>query len=147
VDKLQPILEKFGYENLLIKEYENWYLLLRKEQATIGSLVLIEKSFKTKYSDISSKSHNEFGRIVKDIEYTLGKLFSYDKINYLMLMMVDNEVHYHIIPRYSEQKYFKDKLFEDKGWPGLPTLSEANIIDKKLQKKIMTYLRGKFNSV
>jgi len=38
-------------------------------------------------------------------------------------------------------------LFEDKGWPGLPALSEPNMIDKKLQKKIITYLRDKIDSV
>ncbi|MCK5294325.1 MAG: hypothetical protein KAJ49_06710, partial [Arcobacteraceae bacterium] len=65
---MQAILTKFDYKNLLIKEYKYWYLLLRKEQVTLGSLVLIEKSFKTKYSNISSESFLEFGVIVKEIE-------------------------------------------------------------------------------
>ena len=39
------ILKKFNYRENLIKEYKNWLLLLRPEQTTLGSLVLIEKSF------------------------------------------------------------------------------------------------------
>ena len=57
---MKDILETFDINNLLIKEYKHWFLLLRKRQVTIGSLVLIEKSFKTRYSDISFHSHCEF---------------------------------------------------------------------------------------
>ena len=35
----EEILETFDINNLLIKEYKHWYLLLRKRQVTIGSLV------------------------------------------------------------------------------------------------------------
>ena len=140
-------LKKFGYPDTLIKEYNNWYLLLRQEQVTLGSLILITKNNETSLSNISESGFKEFPKIIKIIESVLSSKFGYEKINYLMYMMVDPEVHYHIIPRYSEQKHFKDTLFEDKGWPGLPALSKPNIVDKKLQMKIITYLRGKFDSV
>jgi diadenosine tetraphosphate (Ap4A) HIT family hydrolase len=140
---MQKILEKFDYNNLLIKEYDNWYLLLRKEQVTIGSLVLIEKSFKTKYSDISTESFIEFGDIVRDIESALGKLFSYDKINYLMLMMVDDEVHYHIIPRYSRDIEYNGKVFKDYGWKGFPAFNELNDMDDEMYQKLIFDISGK----
>ena len=138
---MQVILTKFDYKNLLIKEYKHWYLLLRKEQVTLGSLVLIEKSFQTKYSDISKESFLEFGDIVNDIESILGKLFSYDKINYLMLMMVDEEVHYHIIPRYSKDIIFENIAFKDNGWSGLPSFSNINKIDSHVVDKLLTLIR------
>jgi len=138
---MQPILEKFNFNNLLIKEYENWYLLLRNEQITIGFLVLIEKSFKIKYSDISSESFEEFGSIVQDIETTLTKLFIYDKINYLMLMMVDDEVYYHIIPRYSKDCVFENITFKDKGWSGLPDFSNNNKINEKVTHKLLNFIK------
>ena len=144
---MNKTLKKFGYPETLLKEFDNWYLLLRPEQVTLGSLILITKNNETSLSSISDSGFNEFSKVIKIIENVLDDTFAFKKINYLMYMMVDPEVHYHIIPRYSEQKYFKDTLFEDKGWPGLPALSEPNMIDKKLQKKIITYLRDKSDSV
>jgi diadenosine tetraphosphate (Ap4A) HIT family hydrolase len=138
---MQAILMKFDYENLLLKEYKNWYLLLRKEQVTLGSLVLIEKSFQTKYSNISSESFSEFGDIVKDIESTLGKLFSFDKINYIMLMMTDDEVHYHVIPRYSKDTMFSNVAFKDNGWSGLPDFANTNKIDSSITDKLLNSIK------
>ncbi|SVD78910.1 uncharacterized protein METZ01_LOCUS431764, partial [marine metagenome] len=97
---------KFKFPELLIKEYENWYLLLRFEQPTLGSLILITKHGETQYSEINEAAFIEFSKIVKEIESVLKSKFKYQKLNYLMLMMVDPEVHYHIIPRYSEGVLF-----------------------------------------
>ena len=110
---MNQILKTFNYDELLIKEYKNWYLLLRSHQATIGSMVLIEKNFHTKFSDIPNESFIEFGKIVKEIEATLSVLFSYDKINYLMLMMKDKEVHFHVIPR-KKQDNIKLEVWRNK---------------------------------
>ena len=116
------ILKKFGYPYNLIKEYTNWILLLRPEQITIGSLVLIEKNFKKKFSKITLESHQELRLIIKEIEDTLKKLFGYKKINYLMLMMVDPEVHFHVIPRYSKKLLFNKFLFLIQGGQNYQTL-------------------------
>ena len=139
------ILKKFSYPNHLIKEYTNWIILLRPEQITIGSLVLIEKSFQKKYSKITLESHQELGLVIKDIENTLKKLFGYNKINYLMLMMIDKEVHYHIIPRYSKDVFFEEAKFVDKGWPGLPLLNYNNDIKKNLKLKLINLIKFEMN--
>ena len=76
---LSDTMIKFGYPETLIKEYSNWCVLLRKEQTTLGSLILISKEQKTCFSDISSDGFAEFRNIVKDIESVLSKLFQYDK--------------------------------------------------------------------
>jgi len=137
---MHKILKKFKFNNLLIKEYGNWYLLLREEQLSLGSLVLIEKSFKTRYSEISRESFSELAIIVKEIECVLKKLFSYDKINYLMLMMADNEVHYHIIPRYSQKKCWDGIYFMDTGWPKLVDFTSSNLIDESSLLKLKTII-------
>ena len=137
------ILKTFNYDELLIKEYKHWYLLLRSNQTTIGSMVLIEKNFHTKFSDISSESFAEFGKIIKEIELTLKTLFRYDKINYLMLMMRDKEVHFHVIPRYSKEVTYKSITFHDLGWPGQPNLTYSNEINKKLKIELKTLIQNK----
>jgi len=141
---MNKILETFNFNNLLIKEYENWYLILRNDQVTIGSLVLIEKNFHTKLSNISDESFIEFGVIVREIEEVLHNLFRYEKINYLMLMMKDSEVHYHVIPRYSKEKMFESFCFTDNGWPNLPDLKDYNEIDMQLKLKLLEHIKEKF---
>jgi diadenosine tetraphosphate (Ap4A) HIT family hydrolase len=142
VGRLNKILKAFDFKNTLIKEYENWYLLLRSEQVTLGSMVLIEKSFKTKYSEISSSSFKEFGFIIKEIEPLLQSLFSYKKINYLMLMMRDDEVHYHIIPRYNKDILLYDYNFIDPGWPALPDLTYKNEINLDTQINLINLIKN-----
>ena len=141
---MAKILETFHVNKLLIKEYNNWYLVLRKEQVTLGSLVLIEKSFEKEYSSIPNKSFQELEFIVKDLELVLKDLFQYDKINYLMLMMVDPEVHYHIIPRYSKIKEWNSLKFLDKGWPKMIDFNFKNIIDKKNKIALKNFIKERF---
>lgn len=141
---MTSILNKFDSKNLLIKEYNNWYLLLKKEQVTLGSLVLIEKKFSTKFSQISIESFNELGKITNDIESILQQAFAYDKINYLMLMMVDKEVHFHIIPRYSKNILWNKNTFNDFDWPKPADLSKFNIISEKKLMKLREYLKERF---
>ena len=142
---LSDTMVKFGYPETLIKEYAHWCVLLRKEQTTLGSLILISKEQKTCFSDISSDGFAEFRNIVKDIESVLSKLFQYDKINYLMLMMIDPDVHFHVIPRYSKTLEFNNIEFNDYGWSGLPELSQINIIDKESFTKLKERIRNNIN--
>lgn len=119
---------RFGYPDTLIREYDHWLVLLREPQATLGSLILCEKSGATKFSNLSTNSYQEMGAVVGDIERALGAAFSYEKINYLMLMMVDPNVHFHVIPRYSEPQSACGLTIADPGWPMVPQLGVAQEI-------------------
>ena len=123
---MNDTIRKFGYPQTLIADYEHWVLLLRPAQATLGSLVLAHKGEVQSAADVEPSSFAELSRITGELERTLRTLFAMEKINYLMLMMVDREVHYHVIPRYSAQKEFAGCRFSDPGWPGMPLLSHAN---------------------
>jgi diadenosine tetraphosphate (Ap4A) HIT family hydrolase len=122
---MNPTIEKFGYPRSLIREYEHWLVLLRPAQVTLGSLVLAAKSSAQAYSDLPPEAFTEQGRVVAHIERALRAFCAFEKINYLMLMMVDPEVHFHVIPRYSEPRAFDGVLFSDSGWPGQPELGSA----------------------
>ena len=121
-------LKKFGYPKNLIKSYDNWYLLLRPEQLTLGSLILFSKKKVSRYSDLDEKSFTEKHQIIVEIENILYNSFFCKKINYLMLMMVDPFVHFHIIPRYDSPIEFMQIRFQDPGWPALPDFTFNNII-------------------
>jgi glycerol-3-phosphate cytidylyltransferase len=125
---MHKTLKKFQYPSTLIKKYKHWNLLLNPIQFTLGSVVLVNIESATEFSKLSTESLFEYAKIVPEIEFKLKLLFNYDKINHIMLMMVDPHVHFHIIPRYSEQRKFERHMFIDLGWPVQPNLDFTNDI-------------------
>jgi len=122
---MNPTIEKFGYPATLLREFEHWLVLLRPAQVTLGSLVLAAKSDATSYGELPDEAFLEQAKAVKAIETALSAFCSYERINYLMLMMVDPNVHFHVIPRYSQPRRWNGLEFADAGWPGPPQLGTA----------------------
>ncbi len=122
---MNPTIEKFGYPATLLHELQHWLILLRPAQVTLGSLVLASKSDATAYSDLPAETFTEQAEAVRAIERALASFVRYERINYLMLMMVDPNVHFHVIPRYSEARSWSGVEFPDAGWPGPPQLGSA----------------------
>ncbi len=116
--------KRFGYPETLIREYEHWVVLLREQHVTLGCLVLCAKSDAKAFSHLPAGAFEEMGAVIRDVERVLGAAFSYDKINYLMLMMADPNVHFHIFPRYAEERSACGLTLSDPGWPGAPKLDE-----------------------
>ena len=133
---------RFGYPDTLIREYDHWLVMLREPQATMGSLILCEKSEATEFSAISMDSHREMSLVVADIEHALKAAFSYDKINYLMLMMVDPNVHFHVIPRYSEARSACGLTIADPGWPVVPQLGAGLEISPAERDALRKHISG-----
>ena len=118
-------MRKFGYPDSLIREYEHWVVLLRPAQVTLGSLILAAKSEATAFGALPPGAHAELAAVTKEIEASLLAEIGYEKINYLMLMMVDPHVHFHVLPRYSGSKSIAGLDLVDAGWPGQPDLNSA----------------------
>ena len=116
---------KFSYPGSLIHEYEHWVVLLRPAQVTLGSLVLAAKSEATAFGQLPAGAHAELAVITRDLEATLLGEIVYDRINYLMLMMVDPNVHFHVIPRYEGSRSLDGLTIADAGWPGPPDLKSV----------------------
>ncbi|MFZ1852284.1 MAG: HIT family protein [Nitrosomonas sp.] len=134
-------MQKFGAPHTIIKQYQHWSVLLRPAQATLGALILAAHEPVTAFSELSSSSFNELREITKKLEAALAKAFQYDKINYLMLMMVDPDVHFHVIPRYAQSKTFSNMDFVDAGWPAMPDLKQVNLTDATQNDLIMQHIQ------
>ncbi len=130
-------MTKFGYPGSLIRDYERWVVLLRPHQATLGALVLACKDQAEAFSDISGEAFAELQQVVGDIEAGLSAFRPYQKINYLMLMMVDRDVHFHVLPRYEAAQEFQGLRFEDAGWPAVPDLGAGVQADADLQAALV----------
>lgn len=122
---MNETIRKFGYPATLIREYDHWVVLLRPAQLTLGSLVLAAKSEATDFNDLSLAAFTELKRATAHINTALSKAVSHAKLNYLMLMMLDPHVHFHVFPRYEGERSAQATTFADASWPGPPDLSKA----------------------
>ena len=138
-------LQTFGYPQTLVHEYEHWCVLLRPAQVTLGSLVMICKEDVTQFSDISAAAFTEMKQVTGDIETNLMAFYPFEKINYLMLMMVDPHVHFHVIPRYGSSQSFAGTVYKDSGWPGVPQLGDAIKPETSEFEQLLATLRAGWN--
>ena len=135
---MNPTIEKFGHPATLLKEFDHWVVLLRPAQVTLGSLVLAARSDATAYAGLPREAFAEQADAVAAIERALAAFAAYERINYLMLMMVDPQVHFHVIPRYSGQRRWNRIDFPDQGWPGPPRLDTAVKLDDGQLRALVT---------
>lgn len=141
---LNDTMTRFGFPDSVISEYDHWVVQLRPKQVTLGSLVLICKEEATMFSAITQTAATELHHVVRDIEEVLGNLFSYDKINYLMLMMVDPHVHFHVIPRYETSRFFDDKEWKDANWPGPADVKSTLDMSEDTMQLLQKTLKSKW---
>jgi len=127
---MNATIRKFGYPATLIAEYDHWLVLLRPQAPTLASLVLAARGDWTGYGELPGEAFAEQARVVADIEAVLHKAVDYERINYLMLMMVDPHVHFHVIPRYQGQRQWAGVTYGDAGWPKPPELGSAHALSE-----------------
>ena len=135
---------RFGYPATLVAEYGHWLVLLRPAQPTLGALVLASTSAALRFSDLVPAAFAELGTVVVDIERALAAAVRYDRINYLMLMMVDPHVHWHVLPRYEGSREAAGLAVADAGWPKLPELGGAVALDPAQTEALVAWLRAQW---
>ena len=141
---MNATIEKFGWPATLVKEFGHWVVLLRPAQPTLGSLVLAAKSDATAFGALPAEAHAELSVVTAAIEAALSDFTGYAKLNYLMLMMVDPHVHFHVIPRYEGAREWGGLEFTDAGWPAVPQLGEAVALTGEQIDALEGELRGRF---
>jgi diadenosine tetraphosphate (Ap4A) HIT family hydrolase len=139
---MNETIVKFGFPGTLIREYSHWLVLLRPQQPTLGSLVLAAKSGCTAFSDLEPEAFAELKVATSDIEAALSAAIRYERINYLMLMMGDPHVHFHVIPRYQGERSAAGIASADTGWPKLPDLGSAISLDDEASAALVAWLKS-----
>jgi diadenosine tetraphosphate (Ap4A) HIT family hydrolase len=133
---------KFGDPEGRVAQTQSWTVLLRPRQPTLGSLVLVCREPVRAFSDLSAGAFTDLSHVVQGVERTLRQVVDYERINYLMLMMVDPDVHFHVIPRYSAPRHFADVEFPDTSWPGPPALEPAIVPAIDVRTALLARLRA-----
>ena len=141
---MNATIEKFGWPATLIAEFDHWLVLLRPAQPTLGSLVLAAKSDATAFAGLPGEAHAELKRVTGAIEAALARFTGYARLNYLMLMMVDPHVHFHVVPRYEGPREWAGLAFPDAGWPAVPQLGEAVKLEPAQRDALVAELKALF---
>jgi diadenosine tetraphosphate (Ap4A) HIT family hydrolase len=134
----------FGYPDTVIREFTHWVILLRKPQVTFGSLILLCKEDVENYSDVSKDAMKNFRSVIRCVEKSFFRVYPVKKFNYLMLRMVDPEIHFHVFPRYDSLIQYSTTTFEDVAWPKPIDLSLTLKIPDSTCIDICQHLRRMF---
>lgn len=126
--------KKFKVKEYKIHETEHWIWSLRPHQATLGAGILSLKRECAAFAELEQKEFADLKNIINVIEPTLKRSFKYDVINYLMLMMLDKHVHYHIFPRYKRPVELLGEVWKDESWPAVPQLGGEQLSSEKLRE-------------
>ena len=129
-------LVKFGFPRTCLHLGEHWAVLVRPAQVTLGSLVLCSVRDIRAFGDLPSEAFAEQGALIAQIEQLLTRFSRYEKINYLMLMMVDPQVHFHVLPRYEGTRSHGGGDYPDSGWPGFPDLARTTQATEALVEEL-----------
>jgi diadenosine tetraphosphate (Ap4A) HIT family hydrolase len=140
---VNPTARKFGHPKTLLASWAHWAVLLRPAQPTLGSLVLVCGDPVQRFGAISPGAAAELREVVADVEGALGGCLHFDRINYLMLMMVDPDVHFHVIPRYAAPRRYAGVEFPDPFWPGPPDVTRGEPLPEAVQAQLVEDLRAR----
>lgn len=135
--------EKFQIDQLLIQKVGAWNISLRPKQVTLGSLVLSLDRKCPEMADMSKEEGADLSKAFKTIEKMFENTFQPQKLNYLALMMVDHQVHFHVIPRYENAVDYEGEKITDKDWPKPPQLSNTLDFDAEKLKTLKDFLKAK----
>lgn len=139
---MNQTIRRFGHPATLVAGYNHWVVLLRPEQPTLGALVLAAKSDATAFGDLPPAAFAELARATAAIERALARAVAFERINYLMLMMVDPNVHFHVLPRYDGERSAAGVTVRDAGWPKAPALGEFVTLDGAQVQALVGWLQG-----
>lgn len=129
---------KFDLPRLTLKRYAFWTWSLRPAQCTLGASVVSLRRACAAWGEVSAEENAELATVIAEVEGGLRRCFDYDRVNHLMLMMVDSHVHFHVVPRYEAPRERHGLTWTDATWPRLPDIyngpSDAALLERIRQE-------------
>lgn len=131
---------KFRTDELEILSFKYWKVSVRPKQVTIGSLIISLKRNCEHLGGILEDETKELALVFSGVEKLLRNAFSFDEINYLSLMMVDHQVHFHVIPRYEKACVLNGNDYTDEFYPA-PADINAAIDIENIELQVLAFLK------
>ncbi|TXI48871.1 MAG: HIT family protein [Lysobacter sp.] len=138
-NQLAEFRSKFMVNSLLVASTEFWSWSVRPNQPTLGASILSLNRYALHFSDVTPDEMADLSRLIGSLERTMKSAFNHNIMNYLMLMMVDHHVHFHVIPRYDGARTFGGLEWIDNGWPALPVMGDSQ---HKNQEGVLAQIHG-----
>jgi diadenosine tetraphosphate (Ap4A) HIT family hydrolase len=133
---------KFRLTELGLRDYEHWLVSLHPAQPTVGALVVSLRRPCEHLGELQAAETAELAAVFADLETGLHTTYQPGKVNYLALMMVDAQVHFHVLPRYAESRSVGDHTFADAAWPGPPDLSPLPVTPEDMDDILSVLARA-----
>lgn len=141
-----PIWQQFDLENNLIKEYQHWMLLVRRKNVKLGTCVAILKRDAFPLSEVTPEEMAEYALVAREVETALKSAFNPHLVQHLALMFKDKQVHFHIIPRYTEVIEFAGLRWEDDNVPD-PLSQKGGEVTQEVLEQIRQELKKHLRQV
>jgi diadenosine tetraphosphate (Ap4A) HIT family hydrolase len=127
---LEEFRAKFRVEELQVQANRSWTWSVRPGQPTLGAGIVSLNRHAGTFSEVTAQEMQDLAGLVGTLEAAVKSAFDHRIMNYLMLMMVDHHVHYHVIPRYEGARTFAGREWVDNGWPALPVIGDSQHQDE-----------------
>lgn len=114
---MNTTIARFNYPDALIREYRHWVVLIRPAQPTPLSCVIAARSEVTSLGALGKDAGAELPEVIRDYEAAVRSVLPAQKFNYLALMMVDPNPHFHAIPRYADTVRLMGVDYRDAAFP------------------------------
>jgi diadenosine tetraphosphate (Ap4A) HIT family hydrolase len=139
---LDEFRDKFRVEELLLHRNEGWTVSLRPGACTLGACVISANRSRTSLADIDVGEAAALVAAMDWFETRARAAFRADKFNHLALMMVDDHLHFHTLPRYADARELGGVSWTDPGWPGQPDLKHAAASDDRTLAAVAAAMIG-----
>jgi len=134
------------YTEGFLKEYNYWVLEVSYRQHTFGCyIVFCKREGIEKISELSEEELIELKQVFKEIETALLKndTFKPDRFNYWQMGNGLHQLHFHGIPRYSSERQFAEKKWNDHSYGSVPIWAreeQTHEVVMKLRDEIKKFL-------
>lgn len=137
-----PTIQALFSQERFLFETKHWFVVFRSKQVTIGATVLIAKSDATSFGGLMTEDFIDLQITIAKLEGMYRRALKPDKINYLALMMVDPNPHFHVLPRYAAPRTLQDRAFMDNAWPKPTNMAEVTVLTPAEQTELVNQLRN-----
>ena len=131
---------RFSDPNLMIKHGKYWSIILRESTTTLGNCILICNRECPTFADLKPEEMEEFPTLCKWYEEKIKSLYGAVKFNYVAMMMKEEFVHFHVIPRYDREIERYGLTWKDLDYPKGTTLSKIEI-SNEIKQQILNDLK------
>lgn len=139
---LDEFRDKFRVEENLLHRNDGWSVSLRPGACTLGACVISANRPHGSLADIDAGEAMALVQAVAWFESRARAAFEADRFNHLALMMVDDHLHLHALPRYAGAREAGGVSWSDPGWPGQPDLKHANTADARALAAVRAAMIG-----